>query len=421
AIDNDCDGETDEDLDGDLCPEGTLCSGLGGCIPEDGMSAEFAAPSCAAISSSWPATLPTASPQTGTYWLDPDADGAGAPFEAYCDFEVAPEGGGWTRMWLAEPGDDGTSAGTDWSPNPFATQGQIDQLLETSNEAMIAFEMGGAPLTEWARMPLPDAWRERNPVDTPGGYNIWTAAASPSGLYESVLLRYGRGDYGEAFAGPPTCSTPWTSSELVAQAHGRVCVVDTPFPYYTQFAASTLSDHCAASDATFPHDAEFACSARDARFAIYVRANLCDGDDSLCAVDLDDDGASALFDCDEGDETAYPLATELCDAIDNDCDGTIDEGADSDCAPNQLCSKVVDAPSEYCQTWPCTEVVGECIDMPGALPDLIASGASPGTSCQAIAHQWLSWIPWLPHPPNGTYWINPDNGSFDDPPAFQVG
>jgi len=31
-------------------------------------------------------------------------------------------------------------------------------------------------------------------------------------------------------------------------------------------------------------------------------------------------------DCDDGDATAYPGATEVCDGLDNDCDGSIDEG-----------------------------------------------------------------------------------------------
>ena len=39
------------------------------------------------------------------------------------------------------------------------------------------------------------------------------------------------------------------------------------------------------------------------------------------AVDLDADGASAVFDCDDTDSTRFPGTIEGCDAVDSDCDG----------------------------------------------------------------------------------------------------
>jgi hypothetical protein len=51
-------------------------------------------------------------------------------------------------------------------------------------------------------------------------------------------------------------------------------------------------------------------------------------------VDNDGDGYASNQDCDDSDPLINPGATEICDGVDNDCDGVIDEGCSSTCTDN---------------------------------------------------------------------------------------
>jgi len=51
------------------------------------------------------------------------------------------------------------------------------------------------------------------------------------------------------------------------------------------------------------------------------------GDTDPNDLDADGDGVPATDDCDDGNASVYPGADELCDGLDNDCDGEVDEGA----------------------------------------------------------------------------------------------
>jgi hypothetical protein len=53
---------------------------------------------------------------------------------------------------------------------------------------------------------------------------------------------------------------------------------------------------------------------------------LCLALSTACSKDADNDGFDSKADCDDNDPAVNPDAVELCDAVDNDCDGETDEG-----------------------------------------------------------------------------------------------
>ncbi len=59
---------------------------------------------------------------------------------------------------------------------------------------------------------------------------------------------------------------------------------------------------------------------------VLLRGNACEeGDPSL--YDTDEDGWSTCAeDCEDGDDSAHPGGVEVCDGVDQDCDGVVDDG-----------------------------------------------------------------------------------------------
>ena len=60
-----------------------------------------------------------------------------------------------------------------------------------------------------------------------------------------------------------------------------------------------------------------------------ISGDSIDHQDGLDGVDADGDGyasgASGGMDCDDGDAATNPLTTEVCDGLDNNCDGLVDD------------------------------------------------------------------------------------------------
>ena len=101
----------------------------------------------------------------------------------------------------------------------------------------------------------------------------------------------------------------------------------------------------------------------------------CDG--STGGVDADSDGFAACEDCDDSDDEISPDGEELCDDVDNDCNGVIDDGAS-------------DAPTWYADADGDTYggdnlVLVQCDQPPGYLPtatdcDDLDAATNPGAA-----------------------------------------
>lgn len=64
----------------------------------------------------------------------------------------------------------------------------------------------------------------------------------------------------------------------------------------------------------------------DIHDSLPVTGNDSDSESSTTFLDEDGDGYSTKLDCDDTNEAINPLATEVCDGVDNNCDGSIDDG-----------------------------------------------------------------------------------------------
>lgn len=103
GVDQDCDGRSDYDIDGDgfdshLAIGGRDCDDSNPTVYECGSTRLLAARTCASLHAAEPAFY------DGVYWLDPDGDGDTInAWRAWCDMRT--EGGGWTVVEKSPYGD----------------------------------------------------------------------------------------------------------------------------------------------------------------------------------------------------------------------------------------------------------------------------------------------------------------------------
>lgn len=140
-------------------------------------------------------------------------------------------------------------------------------------------------------------------------------------------------------------------------------------------------------------------------FALAVSVMCKLSSDACCGVDADGDGYASPEDCDDMEPAVNPGMDEVCDGMDNNCNGVID---DVPCDPSALCATLS---VDVCDQTPgCRWLAANACGEP-ALPE---SGCYPSDDCLStgVCSDGLKCTVW---------WVNPCWNEPCDACGMEVG
>jgi len=134
-------------------------------------------------------------------------------YKAYCEMSI--EGGGWTRVWVADRSDYNKQI-FDYDL-PFA-------LIEKSTRTFISFEKNGRELDAYS-FTTPPEWKVQHPLSYENRLiKIDTFDVYTNKEYRNRTLYYGYQNYAS------TCQNRFNGGK-----YGKVCITDTNAPFFTGY------------------------------------------------------------------------------------------------------------------------------------------------------------------------------------------
>jgi hypothetical protein len=179
-------------------------------------------------------------------------------------------------------------------------------------------------------------WPGHGQVPTTIGYQGSLTDASGAPVTDTLAMVF-------ALYDAPAAVTPlWSETQTVTIVNGIFSVLlgsTTPFPP-NLFTGPRYLGVKVDTDAEMTPRLPFAA----APFAL--------------ALDQDLDGWTISDgDCDDAKAAVNPGAAEVCDGLDNDCDGTVDDGADASCDVGETCTAGSCQPIDFSGTWSLTPTI----------------------------------------------------------------
>ena len=261
---------------------------------------DFYGPTISVIQASCTAWRDSGATESGIYLIDPDGDAGEPALSVYCD--MATDGGGWTRVFHHDIADGY------WDGPADALERAVDDPLNLRYSILSRLE---ALRSSDGHLDLRITW----PDSGLPGRNIWRQSSNPTvdpiAGYVAVDVDFvdnGWGGLELSAANPATFINGSVGIASWFYAVGSTGAWGAPpgIPAYR------------------PTAAEVALWVRPDDAVAYTVVS-----DSIRACGPIEGRATRAGDCAPEQAAAHPDAAEICDGLDNDCDGAVDEGFDN--------------------------------------------------------------------------------------------